>query len=79
MPKLDVIVLIDDNHLEDFSKVVKLAEEKGLKITQQMQEIGILTGSIDKKDLESIEKIKGVANIEISKKFQIAPPDEDIQ
>lgn len=79
MSKVKLSVLIDNQHLDDFSQVVKSIRKAGMKIEEQLKEIGVVTGSIDEKKIASLNKVKGVASVEQSRDVQIAPPDSNIQ
>ena len=79
MSKVKLSVLIDDEHRGDFSKVVKSIKKAGMEVDNQLQEIGVVTGSIDAKKVRSLHKVKGVASVEQSRDYQIPPPDSDVQ
>ncbi len=72
-----VNVSIDD--LDGFSEVVQRCEEAGLKVEQQLEGVGVVSGWIDRDKLADLEQVKGVAAVEASREVRIAPPDSDIQ
>ena len=79
MSKVSLLVSVDDEHLDRFSEVVKGLKEAGMAVEQEMEGIGTVTGSIDSEKVEQLSKVEGVSHVEQSRRFQIAPPDSDIQ
>jgi len=67
MPKVEVIVKIDDASL---NKMLEIAEEckiAGMTVEGQMSAVGMISGSIDHGNICKIEQIKGVTYVEESK------------
>jgi len=79
MTKEVITVSVADDHLDRFSEVVQSCEKAGLKVEQQLQEIGVVSGSIDPACIANLSKVKGVAHVERERQFQLPPPDSDIQ
>ena len=79
MTKVSLLIYVNDEHLDRFSEVVKGVEDIGLEVEQRMDDIGVLSGSIDSEKVEPLRKVEGVSHIEQSRQFQIAPPDSDVQ
>jgi len=79
MSKVDVLVSIEADHLDRFSEVVKSIKDAGMDVEQQMKEIGIVTGSIDSVKIERLRRLKGIAQVEKPHRFQIAPPNSELQ
>ncbi len=79
MAKVNLSVSVDDEHLDRFSEVVAWVEDAGMDVEQKLEEIGVLTGSIDSEKLESLSRVEGVSFVEESRQFRIAPPDSDVQ
>jgi UDP-N-acetylmuramate-alanine ligase len=77
--KVNLLVSVDDEHLDRFSEVVKGLEDAGMDVEQELEETGVITGSIDSEKVEQLRKVEGVSHVEESRQFQIAPPDSDIQ
>ena len=74
-----VIVSVADDHLDSFAEVVRRIKKAGLKVEQQLEAVGIVSGTIDSTKLAALDKVKGVAAVERSREFQIAPPESDVQ
>lgn len=79
MPKVSLLVSVDDEHLDRFSEVVERAEAAGMEVEQKMEDLGVLAGSIDPEKVEPLRRVEGVSHVEESRGFQIPPPDSDIQ
>ena len=79
MAEVNVSVSVADGSMDRFSEVVRRLKEAGLDVAQELEEIGIVTGSIDLGKAESLREIEGVSHVDRSREFRIAPPDSDIQ
>ena len=79
MAKVRLSISVDDKHLDKFSKVIKDAEKAGMDVEQEHKDLGVATGSIDAKKLDSLRKVKGVQHVEEERTFQIPPPESDVQ
>jgi hypothetical protein len=77
--KVDLLISVDDEHLDRFSEVVKNIEDIGLDVAQQMEEIGVVTGSIEPAKIDPINNVEGVSYVERSRDIQLPPPESDIQ
>ena len=75
----EVNVSVADDHLARFPDVVRRMKKAGLKVQQQMESAGVVSGSIDSAKLSDLEQVQGVAAVELSRSFQLAPPESDIQ
>lgn len=79
MADVNVSVSVVDGSIDRFSDVVSRLRDAGLEVEQELEEIGVVTGSIDSEKAESLREIEGVSHVERSREFRIAPPDSDIQ
>lgn len=79
MAEVNVSVSVADGSIDRFSDVVSRLRDAGLEVEQELEEIGVVTGSIDSEKAESLREIEGVSHVERSREFRIAPPDSDIQ
>jgi len=73
-----VNVSVADDYLDRFTTVVQHCKKAGLKIEQQLAQIGIVSGSIDSAKLADLEQVEGVTAVERSRTYQIAPPNSEI-
>lgn len=79
MTNIQVLVLIRDEYQDRLPEVAERLQAAGLQIDQWLVEIGMITGSIAAEKMSSLTQIEGVANVESSQDYQIAPPDSEIQ
>ena len=79
MPIVKLSLSVDDKHLHKFSKMVEKCKKAGMKVEQQLESIGIVTGSIDSDKADSLNNIKGVAHVEEERQIQLPPPESDVQ
>jgi hypothetical protein len=79
MPTERVNVSVADDHLDRFTEVVRRMEQAGLKVEEQLEQVGIVSGSIDSAKLADLDRVQGVGAVERSRRFQIAPPESEIQ
>ena len=74
-----VNVAIDEKYQGRFSQVVKRMKSAGFKVDEELQDIGVVTGSIDSDKLLELEQVEGVAAAERSGEIRIAAPESDVQ
>ena len=74
-----VNVAIDEKYRGRFSQVVDRMKQAGLKVDQELEDAGVVTGSIDADKLVELERVEGVTAAERSREIRIAPPESDIQ
>ena len=79
MSKVNLLICVDERHLEQIPQVVEALEASGLKIERVMEQTGIITGSIDSTQVEGISQVEGVAAVEVEQQFQLKPPESEIQ
>jgi hypothetical protein len=79
VPKVSLLVSVADDHLDRFCEVVKDVEDAGMEVEQKMEDLGVLAGTIDSEKVEPLRRVAGVSHVEESRRFQIPPPDSDVQ
>ncbi|MBD2773009.1 ketohydroxyglutarate aldolase [Iningainema tapete] len=79
MSKINLLISVDDRHIEQILEVAQALQASGMKIEQLMEQIGVITGSIDSTQVEGISQIEGVAAVEVEQKYQLEPPESEIQ
>lgn len=77
--KVDVIVSVDDRYLEHIAEVVGKLEGIGLQVQQALKTLGVIEGSIDTNKVALLSGIEGVVHVDLSRKFQLAPPEAEVQ
>ncbi len=79
MPKVSLLVSINDDHLDRFSEVVTDVENAGMEVEQTMENLGVLTGWIGSEKVEPLRRVEGVSHVEESRRVEVPPPDSNIQ
>ena len=79
MSKVNLLISVDDDHMDRILEVVQGLQSAGMNVEQLMDKIGIVTGSCDSRKVEALSQVEGVSHVEPSREYQLAPPDSDIQ
>jgi hypothetical protein len=79
MAKVKLSISVDDEHLSRFSKVMKDVEKAGMEIDQELEDVGVATGSIDEDKVDALRDVDGVKHVEKERKVQLPPPESDVQ
>jgi hypothetical protein len=77
--KVKVNVSIADESVPDFEKVVQGLKGAGLNVEQELESIGVVTGSIESNLLLDLEQVEGVTAVEQQREIHVLPPDSDVQ
>ena len=79
--QIQLSVLVGDDYLPTakFADVVKRVKKAGLKVRKQLADTGVLTGTIGANKVDGLRKVQGVASVEVSREYQLAPPDSPVQ
>lgn len=74
-----VNVSVDETHLDRFVEVVQRVRRAGLKVDQELDVIGVVTGSIDSEKVGKLSEVEGVAAVDPELTFQLPDPSSPIQ
>ena len=74
-----VSIAVADEYLDHFAEVVSDARMVGLQVEQELEELGVVSGSIESARLADLDQVRGVAAVERSQTFQLPPPDSPVQ
>jgi hypothetical protein len=77
-PMVDVVVLVDDDHLRSMATVAERLRAAGMRIDSQ-DELGTLTGAVEPTRLGRLQQVDGVERVEAARGFRLQPPDAEIQ
>ena len=64
MSVVNLMISIDDEHVEKISSIARKLGKAGLRVNQLLDELGIITGTIDENSVSKLSNISGVAAIE---------------
>ena len=76
---MNVTVTVAGSHLGKIEDVAARLRSAGMQVDAVLGAVGIITGSLPRQRLSSIEALQGVAAVEQQVGFQIAPPDAEVQ
>jgi hypothetical protein len=79
MAKIKLSISVDDQHLSQFSNIMKEVEKAGMQIDQKHRDLGIATGSVDEDKVNAVRDVEGVNHVEPEREVHIAPPESDVQ
>ena len=74
-----VNISVSDDYLDRFAEVVQRVQRAGLKVERQLQDIGVVTGSIDSAKVADLDRVQGVAAVERARGVHLPPPESDVQ
>ena len=75
----NVTVTVADDQVGDINGVADQLKAAGMHIDQVLGAVGIITGSAPSERRNALERLPGVAAVEGEHRFQIAPPDAEVQ
>ena len=79
MSDVRLLVSVEDEYLDRMFSLVENLQNKGMKVEQVMEKLGIIVGYCSLQQIEKISKIPGILNVERDREYQLAPPDSKIQ
>jgi hypothetical protein len=79
MSQMNISVSVEDAHLATIELVSQKLQAQGMKVEHVLQNIGVISGSIDSSLMNTLSQIEGVKQVEQERTYQLAPPDSDIQ
>ena len=68
---LDVLVTVDDRHLDDLESVARSLAEAGLTVETILELSGTVAGSVPADRLELLRAVKGVESVDEDAVFEI--------
>jgi hypothetical protein len=75
MAEEQVVISVADDQVADIDSVVEALRHAGLRVSEVLDSVGVVTGTVDGDVLGSLSTVPGVAEVERSRVFQL-PPDE---
>jgi hypothetical protein len=79
MGKIRLSLSVSDSHLKNFGKVAQAAKKAGMKVEQQLADLGVLTGSIDETKVKELRAIDGVSHVEQEREIKLPPRTDPVQ
>jgi len=79
MAKVRLSLSVSDSHLKHLGKIAQAAKKAGMVVEQQLDTLGILTGSIDADKVSKLHRIDGVSSVEPERQVGVPPPERPVQ
>jgi hypothetical protein len=79
MSQMNISISVKDSHLATIELVSQKLQAQGMSVEHVLQNIGVISGSIDSSSLNNLTQVEGVKQVEQERTYQLAPPDSDIQ
>jgi hypothetical protein len=79
MPKINLLVAVDENHIGQILEVAQNLRSSGMYVEQILDQLGVITGSCDSAKMTDISQVPGVSKIEVEREYQLPPPNSDLQ
>jgi ribosome-interacting GTPase 1 len=76
---VNVVVSVDDDHLDALDKVVTELRHAGLRVDSVLDAVGVVTGTVAGVSVRALESVPGVAEVELQRVNRVAPPDAEVQ
>jgi hypothetical protein len=74
-----VVISVADDQVGDMSSVVEGLQAAGLTVTEVLDSVGVVTGTVDAAALSALSTVPGVVEVEQSRVFEAPPPDSAVQ
>jgi hypothetical protein len=74
-----VTISVADDAIDRIDEVVAALESGGMHVEQVLRPIGVITGSVDTRQVHALGDVAGVAAVEPQRTVQLPPPDSDVQ
>lgn len=74
-----VVISVADDQVDDMSTVVEALQVAGLTVTEVLDSVGVVTGTVEREALSSLSTVPGVVEVERSRVFELPPPDSPVQ
>ena len=75
--KVNLLVVVDDAHVGEISKVADALAQKGLQIEQTSEISGTIVGQIEEEKADVLKSIEGVQQVREEATYQLPPLDEE--
>ncbi|GAA1482983.1 hypothetical protein GCM10009624_34230 [Gordonia sinesedis] len=75
----EITLTVADDHLATIGQVAEAARAAGMKVTQVLDDAGIISGHAPEDCTPALRDIDGVDAVEGGRSFRAAPPDSGVQ
>jgi hypothetical protein len=74
-----ITVTVDESHRAALGEVAAQLREKGMRVDNELDAIGVITGEANEGALPGLRTVAGVESVRENQTFQAAPPDSAVQ
>jgi hypothetical protein len=74
-----VVISVADDQVDNMAGVVEALQVAGLTVTEVLDSVGVVTGTVEKEALSSLSTVPGVVEVERSRVYELPPPDSPVQ
>ncbi|HZH34423.1 MAG TPA: hypothetical protein VEX64_06250 [Pyrinomonadaceae bacterium] len=67
MSKVEILVKINDAYAAKMTEIAKHCRAAGMSVEQQMDSVGMISGTIERASIPKVERIRGVSYVEESR------------
>lgn len=78
-PEIEVIITVAQDRRAHLKQLASELQSKGLKVTNTMEGLGMISGTALADNLEQLKNVDGIAAIEPAGTVQLPPPNSEIQ
>ncbi len=79
MTRVNVSITVDDAYQDQILEVAAALQVTGMQVEQTLETIGIITGTCESSQMDSLSHVAGVANLEQGQAVQLPPSDSPLQ
>jgi hypothetical protein len=69
--KVEVIVKVEKDYKDKLAEIAAECKAAGMSVEQQMNALGMISGSVERASIKRLEGIKGVSYVEESKSISL--------
>lgn len=77
--EIEIIITVTEDRRANLKQIASELQSRGVKITDTMESLGMISGTAAANNLDQIRNVDGVAAIETAGTVQLPPPESDIQ
>jgi hypothetical protein len=74
--EVPVVVTVDPDR---FDATVQALGEAGVHVDEALRELGTVVGRVPSERLAGLDAVDGVVHVERERRFELGPPDSDLQ
>lgn len=74
-----MLVSVEGGHLARLNAVAEELRSAGMEVGSVMDELGVVSGSVEPEKIERLSAVTGVASVDAAREVRIPPPDSPLQ